>query len=208
MKLDIINFLDNQKIDVIDLDASIFGLKEERVDLIQRYVLWQLAKRRSGTRCTKNVGEVSGSTKKPFKQKGTGRARQGNNRSALQVGGGVAHGPRNRSHAHAMNKKERVLAMRYVLSSFVNNDKLLVMDNIAMEKPKTSDLLAIINKISDKKILFIAGDNLDNNFFLSSLSLKNVDVLPVSGLNAYDCLKSDLIIIEKTAIDLLEKRFK
>jgi len=199
--------LDNKVIGEIVLNDFIFGL-ESRVDLIKRVIDWQRAKARSGNHNTKTVGEVSGTTKKPFKQKGTGNARQGNARGVQRRGGGVAHGPQLRSHRTKLQKKVRKLGLRHALSLKKSEGNLHIIDSVSMKYPKTSHLIKILSNFGSGKFFIIDGDVVDNNLRLSALSAVNTNTLPAIGANVYDIINSDHILISKSALVLLEKRLK
>ena len=176
MKQNIVN-LDNQNVGSIELADNVFGA-EVREDILSRVVNWQLANRRAGTHKTKTIAEVSGTTKKPYKQKGTGNARQGSLRATQFRGGGIVFGPVVRSHAQDLPKKIRQMGMRCALSAKAKNGKLVIVDSLAMTEAKTKDLLAKMNKLGLESVLFIGGETIDANFKLSANNIVNVDVLP------------------------------
>jgi len=179
-----------------------------RQDLIFRAVNWQLAKRRAGTHKTKGISDISGTTKKPYNQKGTGRARQGSLRSAQFRGGGVIFGPVVRSHAHDLTKKVRALALKCALSSKAADGKLVVLDSAATTSHKTKDLAVSLEKLKLSSVLFIDGQAVDRNFALASRNLPHVDVLPSQGANVYDILRRDTLVITKDGVAALEARLK
>jgi len=206
MKQNIVNFEDKRLRD-IDLDKSIFGL-ESKDEIIHRMIRYQLAKKRSGNHKTKGISEISGSTKKPFKQKGTGSARQGSRRSPQMRGGSVIFGPLVRSHAHKMPKKVRSLALKMALSIKFKSGKLKVLNDFKINKPKTS---LLINKLSGLKInsaLFVDGKEVEKNFYFAVKNVPNVDLLPAAGINVYDIVKRDHLILSEDALKALEERFK
>ena len=206
MKQNIVNFEDKRLRD-IDLDKSIFGL-ESKDEIIHRMIRYQLAKKRSGNHKTKGISEISGSTKKPFKQKGTGSARQGSRRSPQMRGGSVIFGPLVRSHAHKMPKKVRSLALKMALSIKFKSGKLKVLNDFKINKPKTS---LLINKLSGLKInsaLFVDGKEVEKNFYFAVKNVPNVDLLPAAGINVYDIVKRDHVILSEDALKALEERFK
>ena len=205
MKTNIIS-LDNKTVGEIELDETVFGLPL-RVDLLHRMVGWQLAKRRAGTHKTKTISEISGTTKKPFKQKGTGNARQGSLRSAQMRGGATIFGPVVRSHAYDMNKKVRKLALKVALSAKVADGKLIVLDAAKSETVKTKDLATRFKALGWNSVLVIDGQ-VDDNFFLASRNLPHVDVLPQVGTNVYDILRRDTLVLTKDAVQALEARLK
>lgn len=206
MKCDIVN-LDNQSVGSIELADSVFGA-EVRADILSRVVNWQLANRRAGTHKTKTIAEVSGTTKKPYKQKGTGNARQGSLRATQFRGGGISFGPVVRSHAQDLPKKIRRLGMRCALSAKAQNGKLIVVDELKLSEVKTKELLAKMNKMGLESALFVGGAELDNNFNLAARNIVNVDVLPQQGANVYDILRRDTLVLTKEAAENLEARLK
>ncbi len=199
--------LDNKEVGDIEIDDSIFGL-EARIDIIKRVVDWQRAKAMSGTHQTKTVGEVSGSGKKPFKQKGTGNARQGNARGVQRRGGGIAFGPVTRSHEIKLQKKVRKLGMRHALSIKFSEGGVHIIDSTKMDKPKTADLVKSLAHFGSGKFFIIDGKEVDHNMKLSAKSAVNACVVPVIGANVYDIINSDYILISKSALPLLEERLK
>ncbi|MBS6473008.1 MAG: 50S ribosomal protein L4 [Acetobacter sp.] len=206
MKCDIVN-LDNQSVGSIELADSVFGA-EVRADILSRVVNWQLANRRAGTHKTKTIAEVSGTTKKPYKQKGTGNARQGSLRATQFRGGGISFGPVVRSHAQDLPKKIRRLGMRCALSVKAQNGKLIVVDELKLPEVKTKELLAKMNKLGVESALFVGGAELDNNFNLAARNIVGVDVLPQQGANVYDILRRDTLVLTKEAAENLEARLK
>jgi len=206
MKAELLS-LNKKVVGEVALSESIFGL-EARVDLIKRVVDWQLAKARSGTHSVKTVGEVSGTTKKPFKQKGTGNARQGNARGVQRRGGGVAHGPQVRTHDIKLQKKVRSLGLKHALSVKLSEGALHFVDSIEMKAPKTSELVKSLSKFGTGRFFIIDGETVDNNFKLSAASAINTCVVPAIGANVYDIVSSDHILISKNALSLLEERLK
>lgn len=206
MKQNIVN-LDNQNVGSIELADNVFGA-EVREDILSRVVNWQLANRRAGTHKTKTIAEVSGTTKKPYKQKGTGSARQGSLRATQYRGGGIVFGPVVRSHAQDLPKKIRQMGMRCALSAKAKNGKLVIVDSLAMTEAKTKDLLAKMNKLGLESVLFIGGETIDANFKLSANNIVNVDVLPQQGANVYDILRRDTLVLTKDAAENLEARLK
>lgn len=206
MKAELVS-LEKKTVGEILLDDSIFGL-EARVDIIKRVIDWQRAKARSGTHSVKTVGEVSGTTKKPFKQKGTGNARQGNARGVQRRGGGIAHGPQVRSHDIKLQKKVRKLGLKYALSAKKAEGSLYIVDTVSMQKPKTSDLIKSLSSFGPGKFFIIDGNTIDNNLKLSAASALNVNVVPAIGANVYDIIRSNYILISKSSLVLLEERLK
>ena len=206
MRCDVIS-LENKTVGKIDLDESVFGVPV-RADILARAVNWQLAKRRAGTRKTKTHGEVSGSTRKPFRQKGTGRARQGTARAPQHRGGGVVFGPVVRSHAHGLPKKVRRLALKTALSAKQADGKLVVLDSAKLKKPKTGDLVKRMEKLGWTSVLVIDGAEVDGNFARAAANIVGLDVLPSPGANVYDILRSDTLVLTKDAVGKLVERLK
>ncbi len=206
MKAELVS-LDKKVVGELMLNDSIFGL-EARVDLIKRVIDWQMAKARSGTHSVKTVGEVSGTGKKPFKQKGTGNARQGNARGVQRRGGGVAHGPQVRSHDIKLQKKVRALGLKHALSLKLSEGSVYFIDSVAMKNPKTSELVKTLGKFGSGKFFIVDGDVVDNNLKLSVASAVNACVVPAIGANVYDIVSSDHVLISKNALSLLEERLK
>jgi large subunit ribosomal protein L4 len=206
MKIDVVN-LDAATVGSVELAEEVFGVAVRR-DILARMVNYQLAKRRSGNHKTKQIWEVSGTTKKPYGQKGTGHARQGSLRSAQMRGGGVIFGPVVRSHAHDLNKKVRALALRVALSSKAAEGKLVVLDKALATTPKTKDLALRLLKMNLANALIIGGTELDTNFALASRNLPFIDVLPQQGANVYDILRRDTLVLTTDAVQALEARLK
>lgn len=206
MKLDVIK-LDGGKAGSVDLDDAIFGIDDIRGDILQRVVTWQLAKRRSGNHKIQVRNEVSRTSKKMYKQKGTGGARHGSRRAAQFVGGAKAHGPVVRSHAFDLPKKIRALALRHALSSKAKAGTLVVLDSVALTEAKTAALRATFDKIGLKNALVIAGPEVDANFKLAARNIPNVDVLPNAGLNVYDVLRRQTLVLTKDAVEAISARF-
>ena len=205
MKLDVIN-LDKKSVGSLDVADAVFGA-EVRGDILQRVVRWQLAKRQAGTHKTKVISEVSGTTKKPFKQKGTGGARQGSMRSAQMRGGGVIFGPVVRSHAHSLPKKIRALGLKSALSSKAKDGKLFIIDTVESKKGKTKDLAKSFTKLGWSSVLIIDGAG-DEGFARAARNIKGIDVLPTQGANVYDILRRDTLVLTKDAVAKLEERLK
>ena len=206
MKLDVIK-LDGGKGGSIELPDDIFGIEDIRGDILQRVVTWQLAKRRAGTHKIKVRNEVSRTGKKMYKQKGTGGARHGSRRAAQFVGGAKAHGPVVRSHAFDLPKKIRALALKHALSSKAKAGTLVVLDAATLKEPKTAALRGQFAGIGLKNALIIAGPEVDANFALAARNIPNVDVLPNAGLNVYDVLRRDTLVLTKDAVDAIRARF-
>jgi large subunit ribosomal protein L4 len=207
MKLDVIK-LDGGKGGSIELPDDIFGIEEIRADILQRCVTWQLAKRRAGTHKVQVRNEVSRTSKKMYKQKGTGGARHGSRRAAQFVGGARAHGPVVRSHAFDLPKKVRARALRHALSSKARDGSLIIVDNVALKDPKTAALRDQLGKIGITHALVIAGVDVDTNFKLAARNIPNVDVLPNAGLNVYDVLRRRTLVLTTDAVQAIQARFQ
>ncbi len=205
MKLDVIN-LENKAVGTVELPENIFGL-EVRSDILQRVVRWQLAKRQAGTHQTKTIAMVSGTTRKPFKQKGTGRARQGSVRATQFRGGGVAFGPVVRSHAHDLNKKFRKLGLKTALSAKVRDGKLVIVD-FAEVSGKTKDLASQVKALGWSSALVIDGAEVDAMFARVASNIPGLSFLPTQGANVYDILRRDTLVLTRAAVEKLEERLK
>jgi large subunit ribosomal protein L4 len=207
MKLDVIK-LDGGKGGSIELPDDIFGIEEIRADILQRCITWQLAKRRAGTHKIQTRNEVSRTGKKMYRQKGTGGARHGSRRAAQFVGGAKAHGPVVRSHAFDLPKKVRALALRHALSSKAKAGSLIVLDGATVADAKTAALRASFAKIGVTNALVIAGAEVDANLKLAARNIPNVDVLPNAGLNVYDVLRRQTLVLTKDAVEAIRTRFQ
>jgi len=206
MKQNVIN-LQNKKVGSIDLDEAIFGV-EVRPDLLARYVNWQLAKRRAGTHKVKQRSEITGTTAKPFRQKGTGRARQGSKKAPHLRGGGVAFGPVVRDHAHKLPKKVRRLALKSALSAKKSAGELVVLDKAALNEPKTKVLVDHAKSLGWSSVLVVDGETVDANFARAARNIVGIDVLPSQGANVYDILRRDVLVLTKDAVTRLEERLR
>jgi large subunit ribosomal protein L4 len=206
MKQDVINF-DAQSVGSIELAEGVFGVTV-RQDILHRMVNWQLAKRRAGTHKTKGISEISGTTKKPFKQKGTGHARQGSMRSPQFRGGATIFGPVVRSHAHDLTKKFRKLGLKTALSAKAAEGKLVIMDDAKLDSAKTKEFAAKLNALGWKNALIIDGPEVDVNLALASRNVVGIDLLPEQGANVYDILRRDTLVLTKAAVEHLEARLK
>ncbi len=191
----------------VELDDAIFGIEEIRGDILQRMVRYQLAKRQAGTHKTQSRSEVSVTTKKYIRQKGSGGARHGSKNAPIFVGGGVAHGPRVRSHAHDLPKKVRALALKHALSSKVKADSLIVLENADFAEGKTKTLRATFEALGISNALIIGGVNLDTGFERAARNIPNIDVLPFAGLNVYDVLRRSTLVLTKDAVDAIHARY-
>ncbi|PNG25117.1 50S ribosomal protein L4 [Methylocella silvestris] len=206
MKIDITS-LDGDNAGSIDLDDSIFGL-EPRQDLIARMVRYQLAKRRAGTHKTKGRAEIARTGKKLYKQKGTGSARHGSARVPQFRGGGRAFGPVVRSHAHDLPKKVRALALKHALSAKAQGGGIIVWSEASASDAKTKALKASFAKAGLLSALIIDGAEVEQNFALAARNIPQIDVLPVQGINVYDILRREKLVLTRAAVDALEARFK
>ncbi len=206
MKADVIN-LDKKSVGSVELADAVFGA-EIRADIMHRVVRWQLAKRQAGTHKAKVISEVSGTTKKPFAQKGTGGARQGSLRSAHMRGGGVIFGPVVRSHAFSLPKKIRALGLKSALSSKAKEGKLIVLESVESKKGKTKDLAKTLKKLGWTSALIIDGAEVNDPFAKAARNLIGIDVLPTQGANVYDILRRDVLVLTRAAVEHLEARLK
>jgi large subunit ribosomal protein L4 len=202
-----ITSLDGSENGSVELNDDVFGL-EPREDLITRMIRYQLAKRRAGTHAVKNRADIARTGKKIYRQKGTGGARHGSARVPQFRGGGRAFGPQVRSHAHDLPKKVRALALRHALSAKARDGGIVVWDGASLDDPKTKGLLASFAKIGLKSALIIDGVQVQDNFALAARNIPNIDVLPVQGINVYDIIRREKLVLTKAALDALEARFK
>ncbi|AFC73373.1 50S ribosomal protein L4 [Rickettsia montanensis] len=200
--------LANEEVGEISLNEDIFAVEFIRDDIVKQVIDWQRAKAMSGNHKTKTVSEVLGTTKKPFKQKGTGNARQGSLRSVQMRGGGVAHGPRVRSHATKLPKKVRKLGLIHALSEKFAEGKLLVIDSLKLDKPKTSALVNILNKFQGKSFFVIDGNEVDINFSLAAKNIYNTVIVPQIGANVYDIIRHEYVLLSQEAVSVLEERLR
>lgn len=191
----------------IQLDAEIFGL-EPRADLIQRCIVWQLSRRQRGTHAVKNRAEIWRTGKKMYKQKGTGSARHGSARVPQFRGGGRAFGPQVRSHAIDLPKKVRALALRHALSAKAKDGGIVVLDRAALDDGKTKTLKAHFEKLGVRNALIVDGAELESKFTMAARNIPNIDVLPIQGINVYDILRRNTLVLTRAAVDALEARFK
>jgi large subunit ribosomal protein L4 len=199
--------LDGQDAGSVTLNKDIFGL-EPRNDLIQRMIVWQLAKRRAGTHAVKNRADIARTGKKSVAQKGSGGARHGSMRANLFRGGGRSFGPHPRDHSIDLPKKVRALALRHALSAKAKDGGLIVVDALVAQEAKTKALSAQFEKLGLANALIIGGDKIDDNFGRAARNIPNIDVLPVQGINVYDILRRQKLVLTKAAVEALEARFK
>ncbi len=206
MKLDI-QTLDAKKAGSIELDDAVFGIKEVRADILQRMVKYQLAKRRAGTHKTQSRGEVSRSHSKLYKQKGTGQARHGAANAPIFRGGGHAHNRLPRDYSHDLPKKVRALALKHALSAKANAGDLVIIDTLTLKEAKTSALQKSLGKLKLEKALFIAGAQVDANVARAARNIPHIDILPNAGLNVYDILRADKLVLTQDAVNAIHERF-
>ena len=206
MKMDV-QTLDAKKSGSVDLDDGVFGL-EPRKDILHRMVRYQLAKRQAGTHHVQERGEVKKTTKRIGRQKGGGTARHGNGSVSQFRGGGKAHGPRVRSHAHKLTKKFRALGLRHALSAKLAAKELIILDDAAVKVAKTSELQKSLTKLGVVNGLVVSGGAVDENFAKAARNIPNLDVLPSQGANVYDILKRHTLVLTKQAVQDLEARLK
>lgn len=204
MKCSVLN-LDNKKVGDFSLPEALFGLPK-RVDILARMVNYQLAKRRAGTHKTKGISEVSGTTKKPWRQKGTGRARAGSLRAPQMRGGGIVFGPVVRSHAIDLPKKVRALALKTALSVKAQSGALIVLENLDAGTAKTSALRDKLTTMGITSALVIGGATLPEDFVRAASNIPRVDVLPTQGINVYDILRRQTLVLTTDALKSLEER--
>ncbi len=206
MKIDVLK-LDASKAGSIDLPDEVFGIAEIRGDILQRCVNWQLAKRRAGTHKVQTRNENSRTGKKMYKQKGTGGARHGSRRAPQFVGGSRAFGPVVRSHEFSLPKKVRRLALRHALSSKALSGDLVILEAAELKEAKTAGLKAQLAKLGLTNALFIAGAEVEKNFGLAARNLMHIDVLPDAGLNVYDVLRRQKLVLTRAAVEAIQARF-
>lgn len=199
--------LDGKAAGEIELSDEVFGIEHIRADILQRCVVWQLAKRRAGTHKVQTRNENSRTGKKMYRQKGTGGARHGSRRAPQFVGGSRAFGPVVRDHSIDLPKKVRALALRHALSSKAKSGDLVILDKAELKEPKTAALRATFGKLGWTKALIIAGPEVDANFGLAARNIPHIDVLPNAGLNVYDILRAEKLVLTKAAVDAIQARF-
>ena len=199
--------LDNKAIGDIELAEEVFGIKPRR-DILHRVVTWQLAKRRGGNHGAKERNAIRGSGAKIWRQKGTGRARHSSNKAPQFRGGGVAHGPRVRNHIHKLTRKVRALGMRSALSVKHAEGKLVILDQAALEEAKTKTLSTKVADLGWGDVLIIDGGDLDQNLVRAAGNHPGVQIMASAGANVYDILRRDTLVLTKSAVEVLEARFK
>lgn len=206
MKADVIT-LDGGVAGSVELDEALFGL-EPRADILHRVVRWQRARAQAGTHKVKTRSEVSYSTKKIYRQKGTGGARHGDRNAPIFRKGGIYKGPTPRSHAHDLPKKFRKLGLKHALSAKVKAGALVVIENADLAEAKTKVLAKSVGNLGWKRALVIDGAQVNENFAKAASNIANIDVLPSMGANVYDILKSDTLVLTKAGVEALEARLK
>lgn len=189
----------------IELNNAIFGIVP-RSDIMARVVRWQLAKKRLGNHSVKTRSEVKMTTAKMYKQKGTGKARHGSGAVSQFRGGGMAHGPIVHSHSHNLNKKVKQLGLKSALSDKLKLGKLTILEN-SKSDGKTSTLKKKLDAMGFHNVLIVSSDNLDNNFIKAARNIRSIDILSHHGLNVYDIVKKENLIIIDDALKLIEERF-
>ncbi len=199
--------LDGKDSGSVTVSDTIFGL-EPRTDLIHRCVVWQLAKRQSGTHAVKNRADIHRTGKKMYKQKGTGSARHGSARVNLFRGGGRSFGPHPRSHEIGLPKKVRALALRHALSAKAKDDGIVVIEALEVKETKTKVLLSQFEKLGLSNALIVDGAEVADNIRAAARNIPNIDVLPIAGINVYDILRRHKLVLTRAAVDALEARFK
>ena len=205
MKTKVLN-LDNKPAGDVDLNDAIFGL-EPRTDLIQRVIVWQLAKRRAGTHKVLTRGEINRTKHKFGRQKGGGGARHGARSAPLFVGGAKAMGPVNHSHEFDLPKKVKALGLKHALSAKAKAGSIVILDEAKSKDIKTKALSAQFGKLGVGKALVVDGE-FDRNFQLSARNLADVSLLPVAGINVYDIIRSDKLVLTRAAVEAIEARLK
>ena len=206
MKLDVIK-LDGGLAGDVELSEEIFGL-EPRADILHRVVNWQRAKAQAGTHKVKTRSETSYSTKKLYRQKGTGGARHGDRNAPIYRKGGIYKGPTPRSHAHDLPKKVRALGLKHALSSKAASGNLVVIEAAALAEAKTKLLAAQVKELGWKRVLIIDGAEIDENFARAAANIDGVDLLPSIGANVMDILKRDTLVLTMAGVEALEARLK
>jgi large subunit ribosomal protein L4 len=206
MKADVTT-LDAKKAGTVELSDEVFGL-EPRADILHRMVRYQLAKRRAGTSSSRDRSQINATTAKMYRQKGTGRARHGSRKAPIFRGGGKAFGPKPRDHAIELPKKVRALALKHALSSKAKTDTLVVLESCELKEAKTKALKSRFAKLGLGSVLIVDGAAVEDSFARAARNIPQVDVLPVQGINVYDILRHDKLVLTKAALEALEARFK
>ncbi len=199
--------IENKAAGDMTLDEAVFGV-EVRPDVLHRMVTYQLNKRRAGTHKTKQRHEISGTGKKPWRQKGTGRARAGDLKRNIDRGGAVVFGPQPRDHAIALPKKIRALALKMALSAKAKDGKLVILDEAKAKDHKTKPMAAALGKFGFDSALIVGGEEIDVNFARATANLPRIDVVPSAGANVYDIMRRDTLVLTKDAVKDLTDRLK
>lgn len=195
--------MEGSEVGDIELSDAVFGVKVNQ-HLVHMAVVSQLANKRQGTQSTKTRSEVRGGGRKPWKQKGTGHARQGSTRSPQWTGGGVVFAPKPRDYSFKLNKKEKRIALKSALTSRVNDNKLIVIDSIKMDEVKTKNFVAMLNNLEVSKALVVMNEK-DTNVVLSARNIPTVKTTLTNTINVYDILKYDTLVIDKAAVATIEE---
>ena len=195
--------IEGNKVGDMELNDAVFGV-EVNEHLVHMAVVSQLANKRQGTQSAKTRSEVSGGGRKPWRQKGTGHARQGSTRAPQWTGGGIVFAPKPRDYSFKMNKKEKNLALKSVLTSKVAEDKLIVLDSISFDEIKSKKMVAVLNNLKADKALVVLNDN-DKNVILSAKNIPDVKTALTNTINVYDILKYDKLIVTKDAVATIEE---
>ena len=206
MKFEVVKF-GSGKAGSIEVSDDIFGI-QPRKDILHRVVRWQLAKRQQGTHSVLTRSEVSYSTKKVYRQKGTGGARHGSRRAPIFRKGGVYKGPTTRSHSHDLPKKFRSLGLKHALSAKVAAGELVVIDKAEISEGKAKLLYKLLKDFGWRKALIVDGEKVNENFARAARNIDDIDVLPVVGINVYDILRRHTLVLTRSAVKSLEERFK
>ena len=195
--------IEGNKVGDMELNDAVFGV-EVNEHLVHMAVVSQLANKRQGTQSAKTRSEVSGGGRKPWRQKGTGHARQGSTRAPQWTGGGIVFAPKPRDYSFKMNKKEKNLALKSVLTSKVAEDKLIVLDSISFDEIKTKKMVAVLNNLKADKALVVLNDN-DKNVILSARNIPDVKTATADTINVYDILKYDTMVVSKEAVGTIQE---
>ena len=206
MKINLLSF-DGGATGDVELPEELFGLPV-RADILARVVRWQLAKRRQGTHMTRTTGEVTGTTAKTRRQKGGGAARHGSRKTNIFRGGAVAHGPRPRSHAHALPRRIRALGLKTALSLKAANGKLVVVDSTRISEAKTGRLRSRFQEMDISNALVVDGREVDAGFRRAASNIPGIDVLPCRGINVHDILRHDTLVLTSDAVAALKDRLQ
>lgn len=205
-KVELLN-LKGEKVKDINLNENVFGIEPNKNVLYDAIILSR-ASLRQGTHSTKNRSEVSGGGRKPWRQKGTGRARQGSTRAPHWYHGGVVFGPHPRTYGKKMNRKERVLALKSALSYKVEENEIIILDELDVKTPKTKDMIKLLNDIKAPKKTLIVVDELSDNLILATRNIPKVELLEASEINVLDIIGADGLVITKKAVEMIEEAYK